>query len=400
MDKKSSQQKNHPFDEITVSSLIAAGSNKWTQKPDNLPAFVAEMDFGTAPVIKKAMREVSDKSLWGYLPPGVLQEMRDATSEFLQARYSWTLPAEKIFAVADVLAAFETALDLFCPPDSSIILPTPGYMSFFTRSRLKGRKIIQVPMLRDSDQKLVMDLKGIESAFEKGGHMLILCNPQNPTGRVYTETELRSLSELVENKGGIVFSDEIHAPIVFEDHTHIPYASLSEAAARHTISATSASKAWNIPGLKCAQILVSNENHLTRFEQLSAALSHGASTPGVIANTVAYRDGSPWLEDVLQYIDQNRSLLCQLIDQQLPEITLDKPEGTYITWLRTAGLPDVRGDASWAKFFVEEAGVALTDGALCGEAGKDHLRLVLATPKHVLEKIITKMSNAIRLKEL
>ena len=155
MDKKSIRQKNHPFDEITVNNLIAAGSNKWTQRPHKLAAFVAEMDFGTAPAIEKAMREVSDKSLWGYLPPGVLREMRDATSEFLQARYSWALAADQIFAVADVLAAFDTALDLFSPPDRAIILPTPGYMSFFTRSRLRGRKIIQVPMLRDSDQRLV-----------------------------------------------------------------------------------------------------------------------------------------------------------------------------------------------------------------------------------------------------
>lgn len=389
-------QKKHPFDSISVENLIASGSSKWTKAPNHLAAFVAEMDFGTAPVIEKAINEALEKSLWGYLPPGVLQEMRNATSEFLGSRYSWNLPAEQIFAVADVLTAFETAIDLFTTPGSAIILPTPGYMSFFTRSQLRNRKIFEVPMVRDTEQKLVMDLKGIEAAFDNGGQMLILCNPHNPTGRVYSKYELETLSHLVDKKGGIVFSDEIHAPIVFEGHKHIPYASVSETTARHSISATSASKAWNIPGLKCAQILVSNRNHLTQLQQISSSLSHGASTPGVIANAVAYRKGSPWLEDVVHYIDQNRYLLDRLLEQRLPEITTEKLEGTYITWLNASGLPNIKGEVSWAKFFAEKAGILLTDGALCGEAGKDHLRLVIATPKHILEKIVDNMSNAIR----
>lgn len=389
----------HRFDDITVEGLIKTGSMKWTRMPGHLAAFVAEMDFGTAPAVTRSLQHSVDDALWGYLPPAVTRDMSEATAEFVRSRYSWEVPSSRIYPTADVLSAYEVVLERFTKPGSPVILPTPAYMPFLTLTPLRGREIIQVPMIEGEGGRLEMDLEGIAAAFDKGAHLFILCNPHNPLGRVYTESELLALSDVVEDKGGVVFSDEIHAPITFGDHTHIPYASLSEATAAHTLTATSASKAWNIPGLKCAQLIVSNDEHQVAMKDIAFIVSHGAATPGVAANTAAYREGGEWLDDVLAYIDSNRSLLSELLATHLPEVTYREPEGTYIAWLDVRGLPNIKGERSWAQFFSDEAKVGLTDGALCGEVGVDHLRLMLSTPHHILEKIVLAMAEAVRAHE-
>ena len=386
----------HRFDDITVESLRDTGSMKWTRMPGHLSAFVAEMDFGTAPAVTKSLQNSTDKALWGYLPPAVTHDMSEATSEFLRSRYSWEVPSSRIYPTADVLSAYEVVLERFTRPGSAVIVPTPAYMPFLTLTPLRGRDIIQVPMIEGEGGRPEMDLEGITSAFGQGAHLLILCNPHNPLGRVYTESELLALADVVEAQGGVVFSDEIHAPITFDDHRHIPYASLNETTASHTLTATSASKAWNIPGLKCAQLIVSHDDHQASMKDIAFIVSHGAATPGVAANTAAYREGGEWLEDVLAYIDGNRTLLSELLATHLPGVTYREPEGTYIAWLDARGLPDIKGDRSWAQFFSDEAKVGLTDGALCGEAGVDHLRLMLATPHHILEKIVLAMAEAVK----
>jgi cystathionine beta-lyase len=157
----------------------------------------------------------------------------------------------------------------------------------------------------------------------------------------------------------------------------------------------SASKAWNIPGLKCAQLIVSNDADQKAFADIAFFVSHGASTPGVIANTAAYRDGGPWLDEVIAYIDSNRTLLSALLKEHLPEVAYTEPQGTYIAWLDARVLSDRAGDRSIAQFFSDEAKVGLTDGASCGTAGVGHLRLMLSTPAHILEKIVLAMSEAI-----
>jgi len=385
----------HRFDDITVDQLVAQGSMKWTRMPGHLAAFVAEMDFGTAPPVTEALEAVTASSLLGYLPPAATKEMSAATSEFVAERFGWEVAASRVYPTADVLSAYEVVLERFTTPGSPVILPTPAYMPFLTLTPLRGREVIEVPMTKNSDGRWDMDLEGIAAAFARGAELLILCNPHNPLGRVYTPAELLALAEVVDAHGGRVFSDEIHAPITFGDHRHVPYASLNETTAGHTLTAISASKAWNIPGLKCAQLIVSNDADQSVFGPSAFIVSHGAATPGVIANTAAYRHGGPWLADVLGYIDNNRKVLGELLAKHLPEIGYTPPEGTYIAWLDGTGLPDVAGGRSWAKFFSDEAKVGLTDGALCGTAGIGHMRLMLSTPTHILESIVKAMAHAI-----
>jgi len=386
---------HHKFDDITVEDLVAQGSMKWTRNPGQLAAFVAEMDFGTAPSVTEALHAAVDRAQHGYLPPALVKDMALATSEFLNERFGWDVPRSRIFPTGDVLSAYGVVMERFSRPGSPVIVPTPAYMPFFTLTPHLGRDVIEVPMVAGPDGRMDMDLVGIAAAFEAGAHLLILCNPHNPLGRVYTRQELLELSEVVEAHGGRVFSDEIHAPITFGDHHHIPYASINDTAANHTVTAVSASKAWNIPGLKCAQVVISNDADQKIFSEVAFMVSHGVATAGVIANTAAYRGGIPWLEDVLSYIDHNRTLLGELLAEHLPEVRYTAPEGTYIAWLDCRGLPDVKGDSSWSAFFGAKANVGVTDGALCGQAGVDHIRLMLSTPSHILTSIVLAMAGAI-----
>jgi len=179
---------------------------------------------------------------------------------------------------------------------------------------------------------------------------------------------------------------------VFAPARHIPYASITPEAAAHTVTATSASKAWNLPGLKCAQFIVSNDADRALWEVIGPFASHGASNLGVIANTVAYTSGRAWLDEVVGYIDENRRVLGALLAEHLPQARYHAPEGTYIAWIDMRGLG--LGDSP-ADFFRERAGVSLTDGIACGEPGRGFVRLIFATPRPILETAIAQMAAAL-----
>ncbi len=380
------------FDAVTESGLRAAGSLKWTRYgPTAIGAFVAEMDFGTAPVITRALHEAVDAARFGYLTPEAAQAMAQACSGWLGRRYGWAVPPERITPLADVVAGLQAAIERFTPPASPVVLPVPAYMPFRTVPGTLGRELIEVPMV-ERDGRTTYDLAAVGRAFEAGARLFVHVNPHNPTGRVFTAEEQLELADVVEQAGARVFSDEIHAPLVHPGARHRPYASLSPVTARHTVTATSASKAWNLPGLKAAQLVLSDDADAAHWAEVGAMFVHGASTLGVLANTVAYEAGGDWLDDVLAYLDGNRRLLADLLAERLPAVRYTPPEGTYLAWLdcRALGLP-----ASPGEFFLERAGVALVDGPECGAPGAGFARLNLATPRKVLETIVDRLAEAV-----
>ncbi|GAA2359514.1 pyridoxal phosphate-dependent aminotransferase [Saccharopolyspora halophila] len=383
---------SHAFDSVTVAELRARGSLKWTLHEDALGAWVAEADFGTAPPILEALHAGVDSLNFGYLPPRLADDMAKACSEFQFRNHGWEVPPERIRPMADVLEVCKLAIEHFSAPGSKIILPTPAYMPFLNVPASMGREMITVPMAREQG-RFTFDLDALDAAFRDGGDLLVLCNPYNPLGRVFAPEELDAVCEVVDRHGGRVFADEIHAPLVHPGHRHVPYASLSETAAGHAITATSASKAWNLPGLKCAQLIVSNEADAAKIDELGHHISHGAANLGVLANTTAYRQGEPWLADVLAYLDGNRHALADLLAEHLPGVGYAPPEGTYLAWLdfRELGLGDHPGE-----FFHEQAGIVLVDGPACGAEGAGHARLNFATPRPVLEQVVLGMAEAVK----
>jgi cystathionine beta-lyase len=374
------------FDRIDVGTLRRGGSVKWSMYPEAIGAFVAEMDFGTAPPVTAALHAAVDAAAFGYLPAGTVERMSAAYAAWSRDRYGWAVDPVDVRPVADVVAGLRLAIEHFSAPGTPVVLPTPAYMPFLTVPPQLGREVIEVPLSAGHRY----DLDALAAAFEAGGDLLILCNPHNPVGRVLTPAEMLAIAEVVDRYGGRVFSDEIHAPLVFGDARHVPYASLSPVTAAHTLTATSASKAWNLPGLKCAQVVLTSDADRETWAGIGPLAEHGAATLGVIANTAAYESGGPWLAEVLSYLDGNRRLLGQLVADLLPGVVYTPPEGTYLGWL------DFRatGPADPAAYFLEKAGVAMTDGALCGEAGRGFGRFTFALPRPVLREAVERIAAA------
>jgi cysteine-S-conjugate beta-lyase len=379
-----------PFETPTEQQLRERGSVKWTAFPDAVGAFVAEMDFGVPPVVRDALHAEIDAARTGYLPSAMSRALAEATAAWSADRYGWAVPPERIQPVADVLTGLDLVLQRYSDPTKAVIVPTPAYMPFLLIPQRSGREIIEVPSPQ-VDGRYELDLDGIARAFEAGADTLVLCNPWNPVGRVLSREELVALSEVVDRFGGRVYSDEIHAPLVLGDAVHVPYASVNDVAAGHTITGISASKAFNLPGLKCAQLVFSNDADATRYDEVAGLVAHGASGFGVAANTAAYREGGPWLDAVRDYLNASAALVGDLLAERLPQVGYRAPEGTYIGWIDLRALD--LGDSP-ATAIRERAGVALTDGAACGEAGRGFVRLILATPQPVLRDVIDRLGRA------
>jgi cysteine-S-conjugate beta-lyase len=381
------------IDATTTAMLRARRSAKWTAPgPDGYGAGVAEMDFGAAPPVLDALARLSADANFGYLPAWLADDLRSACAQYVRRRYGWEVEPGFVHPVPDVLKALEIAITHFSRPGSAVILPTPAYMPFLSVPGDLGREIIQVRMLEQEAGFFTLDLEAIDDAFRAGGHLLIFCNPCNPLGRVFSLEEITQLATVVDRHGGRVFADEIHAPLVYPGLRHISYASTSATAAAHALTATSASKAWNLPGLKCGVVILSTPADQDRWDQLGHSAVRGASNPGVAASIAAFRDGQAWLDEVVAYLDDSRTLLAELLTRYLPQVRYRRPDGTYLAWLDCAAmdLPDSPG-----ALVTDRAHVTVVDGPEFGLGGDGAFRLNFATPQPVLTEMIERIAVAL-----
>ena len=381
------------IDATTVAELRDRGSLKWAAPgPGGFGAGVAEMDFGAAPAILDALARLSADAKFGYLPAPLADDLAAACAQFQRTRYGWDVDPAQVRHVPDVLRALQVAITHFSRPGSPVILPTPAYMPFLAMPGFLGREIVQVRMRGDDTGFFTLDLDAIDDAFRRGGQLLIFCNPYNPLGRVFTVAEMAQLTSVVDSRGGRVFADEIHGPLVYPGNRHIPYASTSGAAAAHTLTATSASKAWNLPGLKCAQVILSNETDRRHWDELAFFATHGASNPGVVANIAAFRYGEAWLDQIVSYLDDSRHLLADLLSRHLPQVRFRPPDGTYLAWLDCTALDLPR---SPGELVTERGHVTVVDGPAFGTADADAFRLNFATPQPILTEIVRRIAAAL-----
>lgn len=378
------------FDSLSVSQLTGVLGKKWTTFPGCIGAFIAEMDYGSAPAVQDELRKAVESGFFGYVPYAKFDELAAATAGWYRDETGWDVPPSRIHAVSEVLYGLELAIQHFSRPGSKVIVPTPAYAPFLGLPAHLGREVVQVPLVVE-DGRWVYDLDALEAAFADNGGLLILCNPANPTGRVLERHELLRISEIVDRHQGRVFADEVHAPLIFPGHRHTPYASISEVAAGHTITAIAATKAWNIAGLKCAQVVITNDADEAVWTRI-APFVLGPSTLGVVTSIAAYEHGRPWLREVVDYLDANRQLLAASLAEHLPRARSIVPEGTYLAWidLREYAL---RGDLGY--FFREHAEVAVVDGRACGDAGEGHVRFNFAMPSSLIALAIRQMGEAV-----
>jgi len=382
-----------PFSDLSVAALRRRGTSKWSFYGDDvLAAWVAEMDFPLAAPLQEALHEAIDRGGAGYAPSPDASGVPVACASWLARRYGLSVAPDQIRILPDVIRGLVLAITTFSRPESPVVILTPAYPPFFEAVRVAGRTIIEVPLVTE-EGRATFDLAGIADALHAGAGTILLCNPHNPLGRVFTRAELAALAALVEEQGRDVrvVADEVHSPLVYPDATHVAYATVSEAAARQSVTLTSASKGWNVPGLKCAQIVLTNEDDGERWDRLPRLASYGVSPLGLLANRVAFEQGEPWLNEIVAYLDRNRALLARLLEQKLPRVRYVAPEGTYLAWLDCRAL-DL---ADPTAFFLERAKVALSNGAAFGPPGHGHVRLNFATSRAILTDIIEAMAAAV-----
>lgn len=377
------------IDALTIDDLRAAGSLKWTTYPAAIGAWVAEMDFGLAPEIETTVRDMIDRNLTGYAPMNLRAGLKEATAGFVDSRYGWQVDAAQVHWLPDVLTGFAISMTHWLPKGSPIVVPTPCYMPFVDMPGAFGHQLVQLPMLR-TETEWTMDLDGLEREFAAGAKLLVLCNPHNPIGKVYSRAELEAICEIVERHGGLVFSDEIHAPLTYPGVQHLPYAGLNEVAAGHTITAMSASKSFNLAGFKCAQLVLTNPEHQRFFTSQGHGLPYESTPMGMAANIAAFTSGKPWLDETLAYLDANRTLVTRLVAETMPGVRLIQPDATFLALLDCREL-----DLDDARQHFMDAGVALTDGAECGDAGRGYVRLNFAMPRPILRQAIELMANSL-----
>ena len=371
-----------------LDRLRTRRSVKWRlYGPDVLPAWVAEMDVVPAEPIRRAVRDAVEAGDTGY--PWA-QDYAEALAAFAERRWGWRPEPQAMSLVPDVMMGAVEVLRLFTDPGSAVVVNSPVYPPFFQFVTSMGRRPLEAPLGADGR----IDLESLDRALGEataGGARAayLLCNPQNPTGTVHTAAELTAALELAESRGVRVVADEIHAPLVPAGATFTSVASL-EAGAR-AVSLMSASKAFNLAGLKAA-VAVPGPEAARDLARIPEEVSHGASHLGVIAHRAAYLEGDEWLDALLAGLDVNRRLLADLVAQRLPGVGYRVPEGTFLAWLDFTGLG--LGDDP-AAVLREHGKVALHPGPGFGTGGREHARLNFGTSPQILREVVDRVAVGI-----
>lgn len=371
--------------------LRRSGVVKWTYPAaDVIPAWVAEMDVALAPAVRAALDDALDRNMTGYPPEDRVSGLGEATAAFAQRRLGLSTPPERVISCGDVMAGVRLIVETLCAP-APIVVPTPAYPPFLELPEVTGRELVTVPC-RDGTadpSRSELDLDGIGHALAAGARTVLLSAPHNPLGRAFTRPELEALRDVVLRHDARVISDEIHAPLVLPGAEHLPYSAV-EGTSGHVTTVLAASKAWNLPGLKCAQIIAGNAADLAALRAAPLIANHGTSPLGIVATMAAYRDGGDWLDGVLAHLDAQRRLFGELVAEHLPALTWTPMEATYLAWVDASrtGLDDP------AKSALVDGRVMVHPGSWFG-AGYEHFaRVNLATSTERLERIVAGLARA------
>lgn len=369
-------------------------SLKWNCYPEDvLPLWVADTDFRCPPAVIEALHKRVDHGIFGYgkTPEGLDKVVIDRFKRL----YDWDVNPGQICYVPGIVTGFSIVLRALCQTGDAVIFQTPAYPPFIGAPKASGLIGIQNPMYLDDQRIFRIDFDLFErQVIDNNVKIYILCNPQNPTGRVFSKDELLKLGEICLRHNVIICSDEIHCDILYDGNKHTPIATLNPEIAKITATFMAPSKTYNIAGLHASVAVIQDEN---LYNTVKEYMQYLISSPGIlslVAAKAAYEHGDEWLGEQITYLQNNRDLIGAAIDDgMLPGIRWSKPEGTFLAWLDCREL-GVEGDLQ--EFFMQQAKVCLNDGCTFGDAGEGFLRLNFGCTQAILKQALEKMAEAIQ----
>ncbi|MDD4876522.1 MAG: pyridoxal phosphate-dependent aminotransferase [Dehalococcoidales bacterium] len=391
------------FDQIidrlnTDCSKWANVESIFTDK-DVLPLWIADMDFPIAQPITKALKKRADHEIYGYTRPS--KALIEAIINRMQKKYNWAIKPEWIVFTPGVIPAINAAIKAFSNHGDEVIIQGPVYPPFWSAITNNGCHIVN-NQLKLNNGRYKINFTGLENIINPAisikpsssrVKMMILCNPHNPVGRVWTREDLVKIGEIITKNNLIMVSDEIHCEILFKGSKHIPFASITEEFAKHSIICMAPSKTFNLAGLGASSIIIPDKELRDSFNASRAGFIPQPNVFGLIAMEAAYLYGDEWLVQLLDYLQNNLEYLLNFFKQRIPNIKVIKPEGTYLVWLDCR---ELEVDPIALNIFMKEnARVGLMDGYLFGPSGAGFQRLNIACPRAILEEALKRIEEAV-----
>ncbi len=388
--------KKYNFDEIVPreeTNCVKYDARDWAFRTnDVLPLWVADMDFRTPDFIIEALRERLNHEILGYTfkPDSYF----DAIIGWMKRRHNWNIKKEWISSSPGVVAGLTLAIETYSKPGDEVIVQPPVYFPFFDCVKGTKRKLIENPLKIEND-RYTFDFDDLKAKITENTKLLLLCNPQNPGGMVWTKEELTELSHICLENKVMVISDEIHSDLVFNGNKHIPFATLSDEAAKNCAILMAPSKTFNVAGLSTSLLVIPDKTKFARYERTLGVGHLGMGNIfGSIALENAYAKGDEWLEQLLKYLWQNYLLVKSYFNEKLPKVKVMPLEATYLVWLDFSAYK--MNDEALSKFIVEKAKVGLNNGGRFGTGGDGWMRINIGCPKSVLQEGLEKLSIAFK----
>ena len=375
---------------LTLAELRKRKSVKWRHFPsDVLPLPVAEMDFPTAPKIKAALTDMVERSDTGYLGP--FPELFDAFANFSAKRWGWQVDTKQMRIATDVGVGIVEIMRTLIKPGEKVMLNSPVYENIWRWVSEVHATTVDTPLSEDN-LSYKLDLAAIEKEYQNGVKVHILCHPHNPVGVIFSKDQLSDLADLAKKYQVVILSDEIHAPLTYDAKTFTPFLNVSQNAKEVGITITSASKSFNLAGLKCALIITDSIKLQERINVMPPAVTWRASLFGAVASTAAFAESVDWLDGVLITLDQNRKLVEKLIATKAPAIKYRIPDFGYLAWLDLSAL--ALGEDP-AAVILEKGKLAVNGGVLYGPKHKSFVRLNFGTSPEIITEAFDRLANCL-----
>ena len=360
---------------------------------DIIPLWIADMDFLSPPEVTQALRERVEHGIFGYVQPS--EQYFSSIINWLNNRHNWLVDKETISFVPGVVKGFAFAIDVFTDNKDKIIIKPPVYPPFKGTTEDLEREIINNPLILENGQ-YNMDFDNLREVAKSGAKMLILCNPQNPSGRIWTKEELSQLAEICYDNDIIVISDEIHADLELPGNKYVPFATVSEKAAQNSITLMAPSKTFNIAGIVSSFAIVENKEIREKyFNYLAARQLNQGTISAYIAAQYAYETGEEWLNQAMEYIQKNIDYVDSYLKKHIPKIKVIRPEASFLIWLDCRDLN--LSQPQLENFFIHKAKLGLNSGTMFGKEGEGFMRLNVGCPLITLEKALDNLKKAVAL---